>query len=435
MWRRIARVPMAVALFGGLIVGAPADASTLGEADGFHCELLVGQDTFDIDWTAADGEVDRYVIERKVYDRYWWRGRTSADERNFEDAPAPQTAAKALYRVAAVAADGTVLARTDCDLASDDMRCVVTSTSEGVDIRVTELLSIAESENIDYVLRRSVGADGPSSWRARSDGPVMVDTPSSSPDVTYTVWARVDRQIAAAADCVIGEVGGSGGLGEVSLFEACAEPLDTTERPSGVPLNGDAADVRDEILAIEPTAEQLRLAADGRVYFLSSDETRGGLATIAVYSPTTGEVRDVRQLEYVPDRVDLWHVDAVGGIYYHPKRIGGSYYLTPSGELVTLGFESISGDVDTARPIGAFADGTTLRSAIRGSGWFRSIGELVVFDPFTGESYELAYLSEATIALGLDDEGRILIGRYPSVGSEANFFAATLECVEGATNL
>ncbi|MEZ5227761.1 MAG: hypothetical protein R2710_14140 [Acidimicrobiales bacterium] len=337
--------------------GAPRHArptepggSTGTEPKRFVCDLAVSAGGFTATSTTADGSVDRYVVERNVFGRWWWRGRTDGAGRSFVDGVAPQNAARADYRVVAKAADGTVLDRVDCGLSPGTLRCIVTLTASGYEIRVdTAFLG----PDADIVVRRSVATGGPEYWRGRVDvsGDIVpyADGPSPTGSADYAVWARVDRRIVAGADCPADV-----------LARSCVTPVPSA-RATRFPANPEPEpEIAAAVLALDPVAQQLRVGPDGRVFYLRGLEQRDFLADLRVYDPATGTATTLLETGNFLDLLDILYIDDAGGVYllFDSNEGISLRRLRPDGSMEDLG--SDDGTPDLLWVIGRVADGRVL---------------------------------------------------------------------------
>lgn len=184
------------ALISTLLFPAPAAS---GPSVPLSCSVRVIDGSFAVSWVDDTPGVDRYVIERKTFDRFWWRGRTTAEDRSFQDGSAPVTSSRVEYRVTSRTADGEILALGNCTVAdSSGVSCEVAETNDGYEISWP---SPTSSDRADAVVRRQISDNLSFYWRGRTDGSDFRDGPSPTGQVTYQVIFRVDRRITAAATC------------------------------------------------------------------------------------------------------------------------------------------------------------------------------------------------------------------------------------------
>ncbi len=196
---------LAATLLAGL--GAPPVAAA--QTPDISCHVAV-RDSEPVVWVDTDATQGKIAIQRRAFDRYWWRGVLPVNESNrrFTDTPLPRTAARVEYR-AIIRDGGKIIATADCRLDAY-AGCAVVSQNDELLILTDFEPDVADNRTLDVVNRRSVN-NGPSWWRgvAKSrdnfgavlgSGFGFTDSAPNGP-ADYQTFGRVDGVIHTAYDC------------------------------------------------------------------------------------------------------------------------------------------------------------------------------------------------------------------------------------------
>ncbi len=190
---------LAIAVFGLAVVGLPTTAVSAQSGPSVSCSVVVKNfiPTVEFETTASTGRV---VIERRAFNRYWWRGKVQVETgTSFVDRPLPRTAARVEYRAVLKDHNGKVITRSNCELAlpTSNPKCDVVYGGNGYE------LTTDASGLDDVVYRRSVTPDGPSYWRgvSRSAQFALTDSSRELPYVKYHALGRDGGVIREAYAC------------------------------------------------------------------------------------------------------------------------------------------------------------------------------------------------------------------------------------------
>ncbi len=366
-----------------LVMVAGGSSSAVG-ASSLTCSQTATDDGFVVEWQHTLGGVDRVVLERRVSDRYWWRGVGDGSSGTFLDGQAPKNASRVAYRAVAKAENGDVLLEVGCEMVTTSvLTCSARKTSVGYEITIDGPLDQYE----DFVVRRQVQASGPFYWRERTSDPVVVDTESPTGLATYQVWARSERRIVGFAECLAdGTTPGNSCRLLVTEDEARAAVVDPP------PI--------DPVVVQELGGWEHTMGPNGTIYFLMDGAP--GDDFVFRFDPATGATVQLVTLGSfnVTHHLDL--VDSTGGFYTsYSDQNGGPYgrYFELSGPAGDSA-EFVSSDVLglANRP-----DGTTVRRLL---GVEPAAYE--IFNPASGQSTPIAWETGAYL-LGVDADGRLVM--------------------------
>ncbi len=293
---------LAMAMVAGLSGPATSEAAA---QTGVRCWVNI-TDSVPTVIVYSDLDNGRAAVERRAFDRYWWRGVSDLSDGDFRyvDTPLPQNAARVDYRV--VVRDGNKVIATancefdrssNCDVVAEDNKLVVYTPF------------IGDTENLasnDVVVRRSVNG-GQSWWRGVARRPhsygyhgqqlgsgyKFTDTAPANGSAQYHALGRINGVIHTVFTC-----------GELTLDPECT-PIDvhglvnplwgTNDDETAMPVHGalvrilhsaDNFDGFDTLIVDRPSLGTFACASgvdwvvigpDGLAHFASNDGHEVGL--------------------------------------------------------------------------------------------------------------------------------------------------------------
>ncbi len=198
----------------GAVAGIPAQASPVdAQSAEFACTVVASPDGFDVNWTpgawaggSGGDSADRFIVERKVFRSFFWRGRTDVDKSSFQDSGTPKNVGQVSYRVSARLGSKT-LEQVQCSAGdTPGFTCDQVQLDNGRFDVSWQSPAAPSGAKVDFVLRRSVKPEGALFWRTRTDATAYSDSASPTGSANYVVLQRVDRRVVGMTNCTAGDV-------------------------------------------------------------------------------------------------------------------------------------------------------------------------------------------------------------------------------------
>ncbi len=204
MWRGKIVLVVAVLICGVLSLPSGSSAQSTG---GPGCSVQAVNGQFEVTWSGLSEQAASVVVERRMFSRYWWRGKRAAAESSFVDGQSPKQAARVEYRISVRSAGNVEITKVPCVVVNTvGFTCesqLFTANGPNAEDRFLVQWSnpLPSLERVDYVVRRTVSPDRPAFWRGQTFDQSFRDDADGKSDASYLVIARMDRRIMAATTC------------------------------------------------------------------------------------------------------------------------------------------------------------------------------------------------------------------------------------------